>query len=191
MSRDKPDIVVPEEASNRGCILKGELRSSLVVIPEILVQYSKVTPHDKKATIHFYPTAEQARKAGGPAFREQNHESGRSILRVLCEEPALSGVEGVGGRLIAPWALPFTSRTSEGKSPTNSTRRTLIAHQFFITSSQWAPSQTHHPPCLKMEANMIGQARTVSLSRVVDALQRPFVRQSISPLTPYSRILCV
>jgi hypothetical protein len=29
MSRDKPDIVVPEEASNRGCILKGELRSSL------------------------------------------------------------------------------------------------------------------------------------------------------------------
>ena len=39
--------------------------------------------------------------AGGPAFREQNHESGCPILRVLCEEPALSGVEGVGGRLIA------------------------------------------------------------------------------------------
>ena len=126
------------------------------------------------------------KKAGGPAFGEQNHESGCPILRVLCEEPALSGVEGVGGRLIAPWALPFTSRTSEGKSPTNSTRRTLIAHQFFITSSQWAPSQTHHPPCLKMEANMIAQARTVSPSRVVDALQRPFVSQSISPLTPYS-----
>src|ERR1035438_2998373 len=58
--------------------------------------------------------------------------------------------------------------------------------QPFITSSPCAPSQTHHPPCLKMEANMIGQTRTVSLSSVVDALQRPFVRQSISPLTPRS-----
>lgn len=132
----------------------------------------------RATTANFAP---RARRLTQPSA--SNHESGCPILRVLCEEPALSGVEGVGGRLIARWALPFMSSPKE--IPTNSTRRTLIDPQFFITSSQCAPSQTHPPPCLKIEANMIAQTRTVSLSRVVDALQSPFVRQRISPLTPY------
>jgi hypothetical protein len=34
--------------------------------------------------------------------------------------------------------------------------------------------------------NMIGQGKSVSVPGVVAALQSPFVRQSISPLSPYS-----
>jgi hypothetical protein len=53
--------MVPEEATKRGQILKGELRSSEIKISDILAQFEKVTPRSKKAEIYFYPTLEQAR----------------------------------------------------------------------------------------------------------------------------------
>jgi hypothetical protein len=61
MIDERPDVVVPEEASERGHILKGELRSADIRISGILVQLSKITPHNRKAKIFFYPTLEQAK----------------------------------------------------------------------------------------------------------------------------------
>lgn len=61
MQDERPEVVVPEEATKRGDILRGELRSSECRIPGILAQFSKLTPHDKEANIYFYPTLAQAK----------------------------------------------------------------------------------------------------------------------------------
>jgi hypothetical protein len=61
MSDGKPEVIVPEEATKRGSILKGELRSSAIKISEVLAQFSKVTPQSREAKIFLYPTVEQAR----------------------------------------------------------------------------------------------------------------------------------
>src|ERR1039458_8131854 len=44
----------------------------------------------------------------GPPFQWHYHKAGAPSFAALCEEPTLSGLEGVGGRLLAPWALPLT-----------------------------------------------------------------------------------
>jgi hypothetical protein len=61
----RPDIVVPEEATDRGTILKGELRSKERKFPEMLVQFGRLDPRSRRGRIFFYPTAEQARKLFG------------------------------------------------------------------------------------------------------------------------------
>jgi hypothetical protein len=61
MSQDKPDVMVPEEATKRGPVLRGELRSSEMRLPNMLAQFSRVTPQSKRARIYLYPTPEQAR----------------------------------------------------------------------------------------------------------------------------------
>ncbi len=60
-SSDKPQVMVPEEATDRGPILKGELISSEIRVPDLLAQFEKITPKSKKAKIYFYPTVEQAK----------------------------------------------------------------------------------------------------------------------------------
>lgn len=61
MDRGRPEIVVPEEASERGHILKGELRSADIRIPGILTQLSPMTPHNMNASVFFYPDLDQAK----------------------------------------------------------------------------------------------------------------------------------
>src|SRR4051794_26745192 len=61
MTQNRLDVMVPEEATKRGPILKGELRSSEIKISDILAQFAKITPRSRKAKIYFYPTLEQAR----------------------------------------------------------------------------------------------------------------------------------
>jgi len=60
MSHDKPSVMVPEEATKRGPILKGELRSSEVRIPNVLAQFSNILPKSKKGKVYLYPTVDQA-----------------------------------------------------------------------------------------------------------------------------------
>lgn len=61
MNSERPEIVVPEEASDRGQMLKGELQSADIKIPEVLAQLSKINPHNREAWIFFYPTLEQSK----------------------------------------------------------------------------------------------------------------------------------
>lgn len=61
MADDRLELVVPEEAKERGHFLKGELRSGDNKISEVLAQLSKITSFNKKAKIFFYPTLEQAK----------------------------------------------------------------------------------------------------------------------------------
>jgi hypothetical protein len=59
--RERAEIVVPEEAADRGHILRGELRSQDVKIPGILAQFSKLSPHKRNASIFLYPTLDEAK----------------------------------------------------------------------------------------------------------------------------------
>src|ERR1051326_3190765 len=61
MNSEKAEVVVPEEATERGPILKGELKSSELCISDILTQYEKIVPKTKRAKVYFYPTVEQAK----------------------------------------------------------------------------------------------------------------------------------
>ena len=58
---EREEIVVPQEAANRGHILRGELRSADVKIQGILAQFSELSPHTRNATIFLYPTLGQAK----------------------------------------------------------------------------------------------------------------------------------
>jgi hypothetical protein len=58
----RPDIVVPEESSGRGPLLRGELRGEQFSLPDILVQFERITSHTRKTRIYLLLTAEQAKK---------------------------------------------------------------------------------------------------------------------------------
>ena len=57
----RADFVVPEAAAGRGPIMTGDLRSKEVHVPGILVQFSTIVPHTRKARIHLFPTVDQAK----------------------------------------------------------------------------------------------------------------------------------
>jgi hypothetical protein len=57
----RPEFVVPEQATGRGPIMSGELRSTHSRFPAMLAQFSKVLPHTRKARIYLFPTVEQAK----------------------------------------------------------------------------------------------------------------------------------
>jgi len=61
MSSDKPEVMVPEEATDRGPILRGELKSPEISVSDVLAQFEKLTPNSKRAKVYFYPTLEQAK----------------------------------------------------------------------------------------------------------------------------------
>ncbi len=65
VSDDRPDVAVPQGATKRGPIMRGELRSESAVFPGMLVQFSKINPRSRKGKIYLYPTAEQARRLFG------------------------------------------------------------------------------------------------------------------------------
>jgi hypothetical protein len=58
---ERAEIVLPQEAADRGHILRGELRSADVRIQGILAQLSELSPHNRDATIFFYPTLDEAK----------------------------------------------------------------------------------------------------------------------------------
>jgi hypothetical protein len=58
---ERADIVVPQEAADRGQILRGELRSADVRIQGILAQLSKLSPHTRNASIFLYSTLDEAK----------------------------------------------------------------------------------------------------------------------------------
>jgi hypothetical protein len=57
----RPDFVVPEQATGRGPIISGELRSKHSRFPAMLAQFSKIVPYTRKARIYLFPTVEQAK----------------------------------------------------------------------------------------------------------------------------------
>ncbi|MFL6310812.1 MAG: hypothetical protein ACJ71W_01795 [Terriglobales bacterium] len=65
MTQKKLEVMVPEEATERGPILKGELRSLEIRVSDILAQFARIVPRSKKAKIYFYPTLEQAKMLFG------------------------------------------------------------------------------------------------------------------------------
>jgi len=79
MSEARPDIVVPQEAAERGLIISGELRSETARIPSMLAQFSKIDPGSREAEIYFYPTVDQARKlfAAPPPFSFEGEVTAR------------------------------------------------------------------------------------------------------------------
>lgn len=58
-------VILPEEATQRGIIVSGTLKSAELLMPEILVQFSKLNPFKKKAKVHIYPTPQQAKQLFG------------------------------------------------------------------------------------------------------------------------------
>jgi hypothetical protein len=58
---ERVDIVVPQEAADRGQILRGELKSADVRIQGILAQFSKISPHERNASVFLYPTLDEAK----------------------------------------------------------------------------------------------------------------------------------
>jgi hypothetical protein len=58
---ERPDIVVPEEAAERGRLLSGELRKENLRYPDILAQFERIEPQTRKARIHLLLSAEQAK----------------------------------------------------------------------------------------------------------------------------------
>lgn len=58
---ERAEIVVPQEAADRGQILRGELRSADVRIPGILAQFTRLSPHTRNASIFLYPTLDEAK----------------------------------------------------------------------------------------------------------------------------------
>lgn len=58
---ERAEIVVPQEAVDRGRLLRSELRSTDVRIQGILAQLSKLSPHTRKASIFLYPTLDEAK----------------------------------------------------------------------------------------------------------------------------------
>jgi hypothetical protein len=65
------EFVVPAEATERGSLLVGELRSENAVFPAMLAQFSRVDPSSRKAKIYLYPTLDQAKQlfASPPPFK--------------------------------------------------------------------------------------------------------------------------
>lgn len=62
MDEIRQEFVVPMEATERGSLVLGELKSRDVIFPSILVQFSKVQPSSRKAKIFLYPTLDQAKR---------------------------------------------------------------------------------------------------------------------------------
>lgn len=62
MDEVKEEFVVPLEATERGSLVLGELKSEQATFPSMLVQFSKVHPSSRKAKIFLYPTLEQAKR---------------------------------------------------------------------------------------------------------------------------------
>lgn len=65
MSTKKPDVVIPEEATERGSIISGGLQSKAGRVPAMLAQFSKIDPGSRRARIYFYPSVDQARNIFG------------------------------------------------------------------------------------------------------------------------------
>lgn len=49
------DIVIPEEASERGPFPRGELRKEQFSLPDILAQFERITPHTRNTRIPGLP----------------------------------------------------------------------------------------------------------------------------------------
>jgi hypothetical protein len=62
MSEIKQEFVVPMEATERGSVIVGELKSESAVFPSMLAQFSKIDPSSRKAKIYLYPTLDQAKQ---------------------------------------------------------------------------------------------------------------------------------
>jgi hypothetical protein len=92
--------------------------------------------------------------SGWPSLPMANHTVGAPSFAAFCEEPALSAVEGVGGRLMAPWAPPFTPRVPETKSSSHphspapaQTRRENRSDNCSSANLPVSPSDLASPDC--------------------------------------------
>lgn len=71
MSEIKQEFVVPMEATERGSLIVGELKSERAAFPSMLAQFSKIDPSSRRAKIYLYPTLDQAKQlfAMRPPFK--------------------------------------------------------------------------------------------------------------------------
>ena len=62
MHEVRQEFVVPMEATERGSLVLGELKSEEATFPSILAQFSKVQPSSRRAKIFLYPTLDQTKR---------------------------------------------------------------------------------------------------------------------------------
>jgi hypothetical protein len=62
MAEIKQEFVVPMEATERGSLVIGELKSENALFPSMLAQFSKVRPSSRKAKLYLYPTLDEAKR---------------------------------------------------------------------------------------------------------------------------------
>ncbi len=104
------EFVVPLEATERGLLVLGELKSDQATFPAMLVQFSKIHPSSRKAKIFLYPTLEQAKSlfAMRPPFSFRGaYGSSEDVSEVWSAEGiwTQSGSE-IGGKGRTYWSAP-------------------------------------------------------------------------------------
>lgn len=142
MEETPQEFVVPYEASERGSMMVGELKSDSATFPDMLVQFSKVHPYSRKAKIYLYPRLEQAKQlfAMRPPFSFRG-ETRRSqevqetwIVQGIWTEPGSK----IGGNPTF-WSAPFGEIESleitsvpKGTPETSPSNAWFAANQCFV-----------------------------------------------------------
>lgn len=62
MAESPQEFVVPYEASVRGSMMVGELKSESATFSDMLVQFSRLQPYTRKARIYLYPRLDQVKQ---------------------------------------------------------------------------------------------------------------------------------
>jgi hypothetical protein len=110
MSEIKQEFVVPMEATERGSLIVGELKSESAVFPSMLAQFSKIDPSSRKAKIYLYPTLDQAKQlfAMPPPFNFHGEYDSTADVREVWTADGIwlkSGSE-IGGTNRKFWSSP-------------------------------------------------------------------------------------
>jgi hypothetical protein len=111
MEETPQEFVVPYEASERGSIMVGELKSDSATFPDMLVQFSKLHPYTRKATIHLYPRLDQAKQlfAMRPPFSFCGETRRAEDVQEIWNAQGIWTKSGskIGGGSSTFWSAPF------------------------------------------------------------------------------------
>lgn len=105
------EFVVPKEATERGPLVLGVLKSDSTSFPSMLAQFSKVNPSSRKAMIYLYPTLDQAKAlfAMRPPFSFLGeYRTSNEVGEVWSAEDIwLESGSEIGGGNRKFWSAPF------------------------------------------------------------------------------------
>lgn len=105
------EFVVPKEATERGPLVLGVLKSDTTSFPSILAQLSKVNPSSRKAKIYLYPTLDQVKalfEMRSPFSFLGEYRTSDELREVWsAEEIWLESGSEIGGGNRKFWSAPF------------------------------------------------------------------------------------